>query len=336
VKFQSFLCATTLAFTMIQPVQAADINLTMSHYLPPVQGLHTDLLEPWARELEAKTEGKVKVDIQSGGSALGSINKQWDQVLDGVVDISFGLQGIPRGRFPCSQVMELPFLTDSGEQANTIFWKLYKESLKSEYEDVKVLALMTHDPGVLATTGGKRVEKPEDIKGLRIRVPSPYVAAMIKDLGGIPVGMPPGQVYESMQTGSLDGVVLPWAGLREFRITEVATNAIEIGAYTTPFYFVMNKDKFDSLPKSVQKTIDSISGDKLVAKFPAWWAKWGKGGPAQITQAGGEVIKPDAALRKVWIDATAATVKQLESDLSQQCPNGKELIAEARRLSAGE
>lgn len=334
MKIKSFLCGTALACTMIQPVHAAEITLTMSHYLPPVQGLHVDFLEPWARELEAKTNGKVKVDIQAGGSALGSITKQWDQVLDGVVDISFGLQGIPRGRFPCTQVMELPFLTDSGEQANNMLWTLYNEYLTSEYDDVKVLALMTHGPSVLATMGGKRVEKPEDLEGLRIRVPSPYVAAMIKDLGGIPVGMPPGQVYESMQTGALDGVVLPWAGLREFRITEVATNAIDIGAYTTPFYFVMNKDKFNSLPEDVQNVINSISGDTLVAKFPDWWAKWGKDGPAQITDAGGEVIKPDAALRQIWIDATASTVKQLESSLGEQCPNGKELIEKARILSA--
>lgn len=334
MTMKAFLRATAVAGFVSGTAQAGNITLTMSHYLPPVLGLHVDFLEPFARELEEASGGQVTVDIQAAGSALGTITKQWDQVADGITDISFGLHGIPRGRFKCTQVIELPFLTDSVEEANEVLWSLYPDYLAAEHEGVKVLALMAHDPGVLATTGGKRVEKPEDVAGLRIRVPSPYVAAMIKDLGGVPVGMPPGQVYENMQTGALDGVVLPWAGLKEFRITEVTTNAIEIGAYTTPFYFIMNQDRFDSLPADVQNVIDDLSGDPLVAKFPDWWVAWGAAGAAQITDAGGEVITPDAALRQEWIDATAPTVIALEAELSDECAMGTDVIAQARALSA--
>lgn len=334
MSIKSLLRATAMAGLIAGTAQAEEITLTMSHYLPPVLGLHTDFMEPFARQIEEATGGQVKIDIQTAGSALGTITKQWDQVADGIADISFGLHGIPRGRFNCTQVIELPFLTDSVEEANEVLWGVYPEYLAEEHSDVKVLALMAHDPGVLATADGKRVENPEDIAGLRIRVPSPYVGAMIKDLGGIPVGMPPGQIYENMQTGALDGVVLPWAGLTGFRITEVTTNAIEIEAYTTPFYFIMNQDKFDSLPADVQKAIDALSGDALVAQFPGWWTKWGAAGPAQITDAGGEVITPDADLRQAWIDATAATVTNLETELAGQCSNGAELIAAARELSS--
>lgn len=332
--FKFLFCGAAAACMIAGSAHAADIKLTMSHYLPPVLGLHVDFLEPFARQIEEATGGKVEVDIQTAGSALGTITKQWDQVADGVADISFGLHGIPRGRFSCTQVIELPFLTDNVEEANKVLWDVYPDYLADEHKGVKVLALMAHDPGVLATAKGKRVEKPEDLKGLRIRVPSPYVAAMLEDLGAIPVGMPPGQVYENMQTGALDGVVFPWAGLKEFRITEVTTNAIEIGAYTTPFYFIMNQDKFDSLPKDVQEAINKISGDALVAKFPEWWKKWGAAGPGQITDAGGEVITPDAALRQTWVDATAATVTKLEGQLASQCNNGAELISKARVLAA--
>lgn len=334
MSIKSVLSTAVVACLVAGTAQAKDITLTMSHYLPPVLGLHVDFLEPFARQIEEATDGQVTVDIQSAGSALGTITKQWDQVADGIADISLGLHGIPRGRFKCTQFIELPFLTDSVEEANEILWSVYPDFLAKEHEGVKVLALMAHDPGVLATSGGNRVENPEDLSGLRIRVPSPYIAAMIEDLGGIPVGMPPGQVYENMQTGALDGVVLPWAGLKEFRITEVTTNAIEIGAYTTPFYFIMNQDKFDSLPEDVQAAIDSISGDALVGKFPDWWTAWGEAGPAQITEAGGEVISPDTALRQAWKDATAATVTRLEADLSEECAVGSELITKARELSS--
>jgi len=322
----AFSVASTSAF-------AEEIKLTMSHYLPPFLGLHKDFMEPWARELEAKTGGKVKVEIQTAGSALGVITKQYDQVVDGVTDIGFGLHGIPRGRFKCTPVIELPFLTDSGEEANSVLNEVLPEFLADEHSEVKVLALMAHDPGVLATKG-KKVEKPSDLEGLRIRVPSPAIAAMLKDLGAIPVGMPPGQVYENLSTGALDGVVLPWAGLKAFKITEVTTNAIEIGAYTTPFFFVMNKDKFASLPADVQKAIDEMSGEALHSKFAGWWTQWGEGGAKQVADNGGEVIAASAELRAEWIAAVAGTNANLEAGLAKDCSNGAALVKKAKELAA--
>ena len=330
--FRTTLASLCASVALMTAALAQDINLTLSHYLPPVTGLHVDFLEPFARELETRTGGKVAVDIQTAGSALGDIAKQWDQTTNGLSDIAFGLHGIPSGRFTCTQVVELPFLTDSVEEANEMLWGLFPDHLAEEHAGVKVLALMAHDPGVLATNG-KRVEKPEDLRGLRIRVPSPFIAAMLEDLGAVPVSMPPGQVYENMQTGAIDGVVLPWAGLKEFGITEVSTNAIEVGAYTTPFFFVMNEDSYDDMPDDVKSVVDEMSGDALIAKFPDWWTAWGAAGPARIIDRGGEVITPDATLRQEWIDATADTVRRLEAELVEQC--GPELISAARALAEG-
>ncbi len=310
----------------------ADLELSMSTYVPTVLPLHTDFLEPFARELEAATGGTV--EVSPAGTALGNVARQYDQVTDGIVDISFGLHGIPRGRFPCTQVIELPFLTDSATEANEVLWALHDEFLAEEHSAVHVLALMAHDPGVIATTGGHRVERPEDLEGLRIRVPSPFVAAMLEDLGAIPVGMPPGEVYENLQTGALDGVVLPWMGITDFRLTEVTTNAIEIGAYTTPFYFVMNRDSYEGLSDEHRAALDAMSGDALVAQFPGWWDAWGAGGPDEMRANGGEVITPDAELRQVWVDATAPTVARLEARLAEECPNGAALVERARALAA--
>lgn len=324
-------CVTALA--VVGTAAAQDATLTMSHYLPPVLGLHKDFMEPFARQLEADTNGGVKVEIHTAGSALGNITKQWDQTVDGISDIAFGLHGIPRGRFPCTQVIELPFLTDSGAEANEVLWSLFPDYLADEHSDVKVLALMAHDPGVLATKG-TRVERPEDLKGLRIRVPSPYVAAILEDLGAIPVGMPPGQVYENLQTGAIDGVVLPWAGLSSFRITEIATNAVEIGAYTTPFYFVMNRDTYDGLSDDQKAAVDKNSGDALVSQFARWWEAWGAGGPGEITANGGEVISSTPELTAMWKDATGDTISRLEAKLAEECPGGEAMIAKARELAA--
>ncbi|MEL6792885.1 MAG: C4-dicarboxylate ABC transporter, partial [Pseudomonadota bacterium] len=112
--------AVCVAGTMATGSMAQDVKYTMSHYLPPVLGLHVDFLEPSAKELEEKSGGRIAVDMQTGCTSLGVITKQWDQTVDGISDIAFGLHGIPRGRFTCTQVVELPWLTDSVEEENDV------------------------------------------------------------------------------------------------------------------------------------------------------------------------------------------------------------------------
>ena len=106
---------------------AAEINLKLSHFLPPVHGIHTDFIEPWAKQLEACTNGKVAVEIYPGGTQLGNVAKQQEQVLAGVVDVAHGLTGLPRGRFPRTSVIDLPFLTESADAATRTLWALYPE-----------------------------------------------------------------------------------------------------------------------------------------------------------------------------------------------------------------
>ena len=109
----------------------------------------------------------MKVLLHAGNTAFGNINNQLDQVLAGVMDVALGLHGIPRGRFPRTGIIDMPFLTTSAEQASRILWTLYPELLKDEYRGVKVLSLFAHNPGVIHTRAQK-VEKMEDLKGLRI------------------------------------------------------------------------------------------------------------------------------------------------------------------------
>ena len=101
---------------------AQEIELTLSHFLPPVHGIHTDFIEPWARELEERTDGRVAVEIFPGTAALGNVAQQYDQVVAGVTDIAHGLAGIPRGRFPRTSIMDLPFLTEDAGVASRTLW----------------------------------------------------------------------------------------------------------------------------------------------------------------------------------------------------------------------
>jgi TRAP-type C4-dicarboxylate transport system substrate-binding protein len=303
----------------------------MSHYLPVTLGMHTEWLEPWAREIEKRTNNRVKITTHVAGSALGNLVRQWDQAKDGTVDISFGLHGQPRGRFGCTTVMEIPMLYDSAEAGNRILMALYPKYLSEEHAGVKVLGLFTHAPGMFSTRE-RQLRNPEDLKGQRIRVPSPAVGVLLQDLGAIPVGLPPGQIYESLMQGSIDGIAFTWTGTREFKLLEVTKHHLDARFYATTFFFVMNQKRYDSLPADIRKVFDDMSGDAFVARSIPLWDKWDEPGPEAARQRGNTIVTLTSAEREQWRDKLRPTVNKLVAQMEKECKNGREVFEEAQRL----
>jgi TRAP-type transport system periplasmic protein len=312
----------------------APVELKLSHFLPAVHGMHTDFMEPWAREVERRSNGQVKITIFPGGSSFGDVAKQYDQVTAGVIDIAHGLHGIPRGRFPRSSVIDLPFLTDNADVATRTLWALYPKYLQEEYRQVKVLALHAHNGGLIHTRD-KQVTQLSDLKGLRIRTPSPAVSMMLEYLGATPVGLPPGQVYENLQKGAIDGSVFPWDPVASFKLAEVLKYHLDARTYTVSFYFVMNPRKYDTLPPSVKQAIDETTGDALIAKFGPWWNKWDEAGLAQAKARGNVILRLSDSERERWRQALAPMTDAYLADIEKQgVKNVREIYDEARKLVA--
>ena len=270
------LLAISACLLFVQPSLAQVIELKMSHYLPSVNVINSDFLAVWASEVEKRSGGKVKITIFPAGSAFGQIDRQLDQVKSGVVDIAFGLVGVPRDRLPRTELIELPFLASDRGVANKALWSIAQKDLAKEYPGLKLLALtvdMTH-----LHTRNKQIKTLDDLKGLRIRAPSVTVNKILVDIGAVPVNMPPVQVYESLEKGVIDGTVFAWDPIASYRLSEVLGYHSENVVSAVSFWFAMNERKYAALPADVREAIDSLSGDNLVPRFDAWFAKWSQTG----------------------------------------------------------
>ena len=191
-RIRNFL-ALCAAAAVINPSAAQVVELKLSHYLPSVNVISVDFIAAWASEVEKRSNGKLKITIYPTGSAFGQIDRQLDQVKSGVVDISFGLVGVPRDRLPRTELVELPFLSQDRNVVNRALWEVSKKELAPEYQGLKLLALtvdMTH-----LHTKGKPINSLNDLKGMRIRAPSVTVNKILTSIGAVPVNMPPVQVY---------------------------------------------------------------------------------------------------------------------------------------------
>ncbi|MFN4022430.1 MAG: TRAP transporter substrate-binding protein [Hydrogenophilus thermoluteolus] len=334
-RYTAAFFVSIFILVMGAPAKASEpVTLKISHYLPPSHGIHRDFIEPWAKALEEKSNGTIKVEIYPGNTAFGNVAKQMDQVRAGVVDIAHGLAGIPRGRMPRTAIMDLPFLTRSADVASKTLWKLYQEGLVTEdYRGVKVLALHCHNPGLFHTRD-KPVKTPEDVKGLRLRTPSPAISETISYLGGTPVGLPPSQVYENLQKGVLDGTVFTWDAVGAFRLNEVLQYHTDARAYTTCFYFVMNRQRYENLPAEAKRAIDELSGDTLVARFGSWWDKWDAAGRADAEKRGHQIIELSDAERAHWQETLNPMINMYLEDLAQKegVTNSRTIYQRAKEL----
>jgi TRAP-type C4-dicarboxylate transport system substrate-binding protein len=268
--------ALVAAVVVISPCAAQVIELKLSHYLPSVNVISVDFITAWANEVEKRSNGKVKITIFPAGSAFGQIDRQLDQVKSGVVDIGFGLVGVPRDRLPRTELIELPFLSQDRNVLNRALWEVSKKDLAPEYQGLKLLALtvdMTH-----IHTKGKPINSLDDLKGLRIRAPSVTVNKILADIGAVPVNMPPVQVYESLEKGVIDGAVFAWDPISSYRLSEVLDNHLEDVVSGVSFWFAMNDKKYAALPPDVRSAIDAVSGDALIPRFDGWFQKWSQAG----------------------------------------------------------
>jgi TRAP-type C4-dicarboxylate transport system substrate-binding protein len=309
-------------------------ELKLSHFVPSTHGMHTDFLAPWAKDLERRSDGALRIQVFPGTAALGNVAKQYDQVLAGVTDIAHGLASLPRGRMPRTSVIEMPFLTPDAGVATRTLWALLPNHLADEYSQVKVLALHAHNGGLIHTQG-KLVRSMHDLEGLRLRTPSPAVSSMLEYLGASPVGLPPGQVYESLQKGTIDGTVFPWDPVHSFKLAEVLTHHLDARAYTVSFYFVMNRRSYDNLPAELRTLIDEASGDALIPKFAAWWKGWDRPGLEAAKARGNTITALARQERAAWIAALRPMIESWLDGLGADgVSDAREIYAEAQRLVA--
>lgn len=325
----------SLFFAQTEKVSAQQpIELKLAHFLPTANGIHKDFLEPWSRDLEACSGGKVKVAIYPAGTQLANIARLYEEVQTGVVDIAHGLSGVPAGRFERVRLMELPFMVKTADAAAKTSWDLYETYLAPDFSGVKVLALHSPNAGQIHTVA-KRVRSIDDLKGLRIRFPSEAIKLMLEQLGAVPVGLPPGAVYENMEKGVIDGAAFTWDTMDSFKLAEITKYHLDANFYVTTFWFAMNKARYDGLPKDVQACVDKLSGKALAPKFGPWWTEWDRIGLDLVKQRNHPIDSLSPAERAQWIKALEPMVEKYLAGLEAKgIGNAREIYAKMKEKIA--
>ena len=277
------------------------IELTYSNFFPPTH-LHSILAEQFCEEIKARTNGAVEITYYPGGS-LTPAPQTYEGVISGTADIGMSVLAYTMGRFPATQLVDLPHGYPNGWVATKVANDFYQEFQPEEFSDVQVLYFHAHGPGVVFTTE-KPVRELEDLEGLVIRSTG-VGAKIIEALGAEGYGGSQGEAYELMSKGTVDGSLTPREVLKGWKQAEVVkyvTGCYDVG-YTANMFVVMNKDKWNSLPKNIQKVFTEVS-EEWAEKHGKVWTYYDKVGIDYfLTFEGREVIELSDEEMARWVDA---------------------------------
>jgi TRAP-type C4-dicarboxylate transport system substrate-binding protein len=190
-------------------------------------------------------------------------------VVKGLSDVGLSVLGYTRGRFPLTEVIDLPLGYRNGLEATKLINIYYNKFKPKEFDDVKVMYLHAHGPGILHTKTA--VANLQELKGMKIACHG-LSSKIVGALGAVPVAMPMPERYDAIQKGVAEGGVFPQEALKGWKLGEVVKfTTLNYGsAYTTGFFVVMNKEKWASLPADIQKIIEEINAEWIIKTGQGW------------------------------------------------------------------
>jgi TRAP-type C4-dicarboxylate transport system substrate-binding protein len=273
-------------------------------------------LVKWGEKLEKQSNGRL-VFKHFPSSQMGPTPQMYDLARTGQAEMSWFLHGATPGRFLLTELIQLPYVVGSAEIGTKVLndAELRSKYLDAEHKGVKVLLLLTHQPGNVHTTK-KPIRSADDLRGMRIRFSGPVIRDFIAKLGGTPVGVQPTEQLEQLQKGGLDGTFIDYGGAGvAFKMGGTVKYSTEMYSYVSSFGIGMNPQFYAQLPADLKKLIDqSVLGvEKEVGEG---WDALDDVGKKLLVDGGSQPIKlspqENTRFRKVGTEVTEAKLKELE------------------------
>ncbi|MCG8642028.1 MAG: TRAP transporter substrate-binding protein [Desulfobacterales bacterium] len=256
----------------VAPTFAKDkkINIRFSTWHTPAGADVKKLWIPMLEEMKKRSNGRITYTMYAGG-ALGKGPDHYDIIKTGLSDMGYATLSWTPGRFPMTDVLSSPISSPAKWKAAEAGRAMHDKLLHTEFKGIKVLHINNCVMAHLWTT--RKVETMEDLKGMKIRSPGGLQTRAIEALGATPVFMPLGDVYLSMETGVIEGVVTCPALVKAFKLHEVAK-------FGTPATFgcvseglFVNERFWKRVPEDLKPIIEDVGKNayKIAGIFDEHW-----------------------------------------------------------------
>ena len=258
--------ARLFVITLLPCAASADpIKLKLSLITSDRTLTYQAVVKPFVDAVNAEAKGLLDIEVYFSGALGKEADQQPQMVADDVADIAFILPGYTPERFYDDTVIELPGLFQDAREAGLVYTRLVAAGVLKGYEEFFVIAALASPPESIHSR--KPIAAIADLKGMTIRTNNLTEAAALEKLGMRPVVMPVNLISEAISNGKIDGATLPPAMLFEFGVGRIASYHYLLDIGSAPLALVMNRKKFDGLPKQAQDIIVKYSGEWPIMRF---------------------------------------------------------------------
>ena len=328
--------AAALALAAAGPAWAAQVTLKFHTFMAPQSAVWKEMHNAWMDKVEKESGGRIRFERYPAMQLGGGAPNLYDQVRDGVADVIWTLPGYTPGRFPRSEVFELPFMMSDPEATSRAYWEYVQAHAQQEFRDVRLIALHVHGPGAIHTRG-RPVRSVGDLQGLKMRAPSRLTTRLLSSLGATPVGMPVPAIPDALGKGVIDGALLPWDVVPSIKVDELARHHAEFepglpALYTATFVMAMNRAKYDALPPDLKKVIDANSGLQTSAWLGRTQAAADVPGRAAAEARGKTVVRLGRTEHDAFRKAAERVDDEWIAEMQRRGVDGARLLESAREL----
>lgn len=321
---------------MTTGAMAQEVTLKLHQFLPAQANVPKLILDVWADKIEMASDGRIKIDRYPSMQLGGAPPELLDQAIDGVADVIWTVVGYTPGRFPRTEVFELPFMVSDARAASCAYWTMFEEHMEdTEFAGIKILGTWVHGPGMFHTADP--VETPADLVGMKIRGGSRLVNELLTVAGATPVGMSVPAVPESLSKGVIDGATIPWEVTSSLKVPELVENHTEFegpALYNLTFVLAMNDDVFNGLAPDLQDIVNANSG--LNFSIFAGGVQEDADGPAReiAVEMGNNIITVTDTSE--WTQVVNPVYDTWVAEMNDKGLDGQALIDQANALMTGE
>jgi TRAP-type C4-dicarboxylate transport system substrate-binding protein len=277
--------------------------------LSPAGGGNSIFFNAWAKRVNDASNGALRIEVRDG-TTLANYGNVYDRVLTDVVQIGWAIHQVIGGKFPLSEVAGLPFVSAGGPGASQALWRLHKSGmLDDEYKDIVPLIFVVFGPAQVHY--GKAPRGIDDLGNVKVGVQGKVPSQLVSALGGTPISVQPGDMYEALQRGTVDASIISWSGFAPYKLQEVTTQHVEGSLGQSTSMFFMSRKRYDALPEAARKALEMVAAESTTKEFADHFnAQWLESRAPVAADAKHKINELSAAQNDKWQAAAAPIISE--------------------------
>ena len=218
--------------------------------------------EEFKEIIEEKSDGRIKVTVYPD-SQMGTDQEINEQILSKTLDINAPFLSTITSFIPEFELFDLPYLFSNSEQVYEALTGQVGDKLNGYLEEKGLISLGYWSGGFKQLTNSKLpVKSVKDLDGLKIRVSqSPLLVTQFRAINAGGISVPFSDLYSSLQTGTVDGQENPFSNIASRKFYEVQDYLTISDHGFMGYAFIMNKDKFESMPEDLQALVREVADE---------------------------------------------------------------------------